>query len=178
MTTSRLIQLDDSADAPWSREQMRKRRDERRALVISYLDHVDRQRAVGLSARAIAERTGLAMQSVAQTLTTLVDEGVAIKKRSSRYTQTAEMLYFLAPKRAPCVSDVAGAAAIALYRAEKAKRVSTLQDVMSAARAELARLDADAASRKRGGRRAAETSKRKADDRRKGITVGWKDGAH
>jgi DNA-binding MarR family transcriptional regulator len=166
-------------DAPHNRDNILKRRNERRALVIEYLDHADRPRAVGMRAKTIAERTGLVAQSVMMTLFSLVKHGIAIKKPDAHGVPT----YFLAPKKAITLASGSGQAAIELYRAEKARRDEARQQVLAEAKADLERLErtvnaATAAKSKRGAQRAGETTRRKAAERRRGIAVGWKDASY
>jgi hypothetical protein len=170
------------SDAESWREQTKQRRDERREAVIALLDRVDRPMAFGMGAAMIAERSGLLKHSVAQTLGILVREGVALRKIDAK---SGNPVYFLtAPAAQRRAYDAKAADAIALYRAEKQRRIDRHQVLLAEAKQDLDRRERvvneiSAAKRKRGAQRAGETTKRKAAERRQqhgpGIAIGWKD---
>ena len=171
-TLSKRFQCD--PDAPYGREQIRKQRDARREAVLALLDRVDRPNAYAMRSGTIAERAGLAKQSVAQTIGQLVREGIVVKGRD-KHGSPAYLLAVPEAKRSLIESRDA-TDAIALYRAEKAKREQrgkTYQQTLAEAKQELERLErmlADVAQagakRARGAQRAGETTRRKAQERR------------
>jgi len=170
MTTTLSKRYQPQPDAYYGREQTEKRRIERRSAVMSLLDVEDRPKAYGMPANVIAERAGLPKQSVAQTLGALLREGIVIKK--SDRSHNGRSLYFLRSSRATRRAESAEAqAAIALYRAEKQRRIDRRKALLDEAKQDLERLERnlDAVSkekRQRGAQRAGETTQRKARERK------------